>query len=365
MSRAVDLAGDRLVICLGPGGVGKTTLAAALALAAAIGGRTVDVLTIDPAPRLLDALGVEIRSAQPHDVPLAGLSARHGGRLRAMKLDPRRMFDLLVTRYAPSTAARELILANRIYRGLSSRLTGIADYMAAEQLLDLRRAGSGDLIVLDTPPAHDAIDFLDAPRRMLELLSSRALTLLGTSREMMRRPLSLLDLAARAVLAAFDRLTGLHLLADVQAFVHSFNGMYGGFAERAAEVQRMLREPSSRLVLITTAAPQAVEQAREFVSSLERLGLRIGALLVNRVMPCLPDSGQIEQADLSLTLKRKLRRNLADFGALKERERGWLDALRELKPAGAPMIVVEDLGYEPANLKDLVRIAKSLRLGDG
>jgi len=362
MSSALDLAAGRLVICLGPGGVGKTTIGAALALEAALNGRMVDVLTIDPAPRLLDTLGLQGRPATPHEVPLTALKPRGSGRLRALRLDPKRMFDQLIERYAPSTAARDAILGDRIYRGLSAALAGVADYMAAEQLLDLRREGASDLIVLDTPPAQEAIDFLDAPRRMLELLSSRALTLLGASREMVRGPLGIFDFAARAVLAAFDRLSGLHLLPDVQAFVRRLEGMYAGFAERAAQVQMLIREPTSTLVLVATAEPQRVEQTCEFISSLNRLGLRPGALIINRVMPLLPDVEELQHARLPAALKRKLQRNLADFSALRARETAWLERLRELTPEGVPMLVAEDLGGEPDALKDLVRIARSLRV---
>jgi anion-transporting ArsA/GET3 family ATPase len=362
MSAAFDLAARRLVICLGPGGVGKTTIGAALALEAALGGRAVDVMTIDPAPRLLDTLGLQNRPATPRDVPLAALRPRGRGRLRALRLDPKQMFDRLVERYAPSAAARDAILGDRIYRGLTAALAGVADYMAAEQLLDLQQEGVSDLIVLDTPPAHEAIDFLDAPRRVLELLSSRALALLGASREMARGPLGIFDFAARAVLTAFDRLTGLHLLSDVQAFVRSLDGMYAGFAERAAQVQALIREPSTTLVLIATAETQRVEQIREFVTSLNRLGLRPGAVIVNRVMPPLPGVVEVLRAKLPAALKRKLRRNLADFSAIKVREAAWLERLREVAPENAPMLVAQDLGREPDTLHDLVRIARSLHV---
>jgi anion-transporting ArsA/GET3 family ATPase len=358
-SPALDLANQRLIICLGPGGVGKTTIGAALALEAAVSGRVVDVMTIDPAPRLLDTLGLQVRPTTPHDVPLVAIRPRRGGRLRALRLDPKRMFDRLIERYARSAAAREAILANRIYRGLSGRLAGVADYMAAEQLLDLWRAGDSDLIVLDTPPAFEAIDFLDAPRRILDLLSSRALTLLGASREMARR-LGIFDFAARAVLTAFDRLTGLHLLADVQGFVRSFEGMYAGFAQRAAEVQALIREPACTLVLVTSADPQRVEQTGELVSSLKRLRMKPGALIVNRMIPPLPKFEEIRTARLPAGLKRKLERNLADFTALKARETEWLKPLREVTD-GVPMLMAADLGDEPANLKDLLRIARSIR----
>jgi anion-transporting ArsA/GET3 family ATPase len=361
MSAALDLVAGRLVICLGPGGVGKTTMGAALAVEAALSGRAVDVLTVDPAPRLLDMLGLQNRTSAPQDVPLAALMPRPGGRLRALRLDPKRMFDRLIERYAPSAAARDAILSDRIYLGLSGALAGVADYMAVEQLLELQRDEASDLIVLDTPPASEAIDFLDAPRRMLELLSSRALTLLGASREMVRGPRGVFDLAARAILAAFDRLSGLHLLSEVQAFVRRLEGMYAGFADRAARVQALIREPSSTLVLVATAEPQRVEQICEFVTSLHRLGLRPGALVINRVMQALPDIDEIRRARLSADLRRKLLVNLRNFSALKEREARWLEKLREQTPHGLPTLIAEDFGYEPDSLSDLAQIARSLR----
>src|SRR5207237_5100509 len=136
----------------------------------------------------------------------------------------------LVARYASSEAARDTILANRLYRNLSAALAGVGDYMAIEKLLELEGDPDNDLVVLDTPPAREALDFLGAPRRMLDLLNSRAATLLGASRGFLGQRLKMVDLAARAVLAAFDRLAGLHLLDDVHGFVKSFDGMYQGFA---------------------------------------------------------------------------------------------------------------------------------------
>lgn len=361
MSAASNLIAQRVIICLGPGGVGKTTIAATLALHAATNGRAVDVMTIDPAPRLLDTLGVQLTPALPQRVALSGLHSKRGGRLRALRLDPKRVFDHLIECYAPSPAARDRILSNRIYRGLSGALAGVGDYMAAEKLLDLRRDNGSDLIVVDTPPASEAIDFLDAPRRMLELLSSRALVLLGASHQMAGSS-RILDFAARAVLAAFDRITGLRLLPDVRSFVRSFEGMYAGFADRAAEVQALIREPTTSLVLVTGAEPQRVEQTRRFASELKRLGLRPGALIVNRVIRSLPELEDLRRAKLPLALKRKLERNVADFGALKAREAAWLESLRQLSD-GVPILTATDLGEEPGNLNDLLRIAQSLLVG--
>ena len=248
----IDLLAKSLVICLGPGGVGKTTISAALAVRAAMLGCAVDVMTVDPAPRLLDALGLEADSSEPVEVHLDEI--RHGrrgkasnrARLRALRLDPKRTFDSIIARYALSDAARDTILENRIYRNLSGALAGVADYMAMEKLLELAANPDTDLIVLDTPPATEAIDFLDAPRRLLELLNSRAISLLGAPSGLFKSQLRIVDMAARAVLAAFDRVTGLNLLSDVQSFVRSFDGMYEGFSARAARAQDKLRAAGHR-----------------------------------------------------------------------------------------------------------------------
>jgi anion-transporting ArsA/GET3 family ATPase len=282
--------------------------------------------------------------------------------LRALKLDPQRMFDKLIGRYAPSMASRDAILSDRIYRNLSAALSGVADYMAMEQLLDLRHEGFADLIVLDTPPAREAIDFLDAPRRMLDLLNSRALTLLGASREMMRGPFGIFDFAARAVLTAFDRLTGLHLLADVQSFVTRFDGMYGGFAARAGQARELIESERTLIILVTTADTERLEQTREFIASLRGLGLRADAIAINRMMPPLPDGTAIDSARITATMKRKLRRNLQDFEALKQRENASLRLMRAEAPPDTRIITAPDLGREPSALADLAEIASQLRV---
>jgi anion-transporting ArsA/GET3 family ATPase len=362
---ALDPHRQSLVICLGPGGVGKTTISAALAVRAATLGCAVDVMTVDPAPRLLDALGLDSDSSEPVDVHLDGV--RHGrrgahdrARLRALRLDPKRTFDSIVARYALSDAGREAILENRIYRNLSGALAGVADYMAMEKLLELAANPDTDLIVLDTPPAAEAIDFLGAPRRLLELLNSRAVTLLSAPSGIFRSQLRMVDVAARAVLAAFDRVTGLHLLADVQSFVRSFDGMYEGFSDRAARAQDKLRADDTSIVIVTTAESSRIAQAREFVEALEAAGLRISAVVVNRVLADLPDAAELAKAHVAPALKKKLKRNLADYAALKEREEVSLRALRESLPEGAVLIVAPDLGREPRTIADLAEIGRSI-----
>jgi len=363
----LDLHAQSLVICLGPGGVGKTTISAALAVRAAMLGSAVDVMTVDPAPRLLDALGLAADSSEPVEVQLDGIRlARRGGasnraRLRALRLDPKRTFDSIVARYALSDAARDAILENRIYRNLSGALAGVADYMAMEKLLELSADPSTDLLVLDTPPAAEAIDFLDAPRRLLELLNSRAAVLLGAPRGLLRSQLRMVDIAARAVLAAFDRVTGLNLLSDVQSFVRVFDGMFEGFSARAARAQEKLRKQDTAIVIVTTAESSRIAQAREFIGALERAGLRVAAMVVNRVLAELPDAAELSSARIAPSLKRKLKRNLADYAALKTREEVSLDALRDSLPAGAVLMVAPDLGREPRTIADLAEIGSSLR----
>jgi anion-transporting ArsA/GET3 family ATPase len=364
-----DLRSPRLVICLGPGGVGKTTISAALAVHAAMIGRAVDVMTVDPAPRLLDALGLAADSSEPVEVQLDGLRHAHRGggagraRLRALRLDPKRTFDSIVARYALSDAARDTILENRIYRNLSGALAGVADYMAMEKLLELAANPLTDLLVLDTPPAAEALDFLDAPRRLLELLNSRAAVLLGAPGGLFRSQLRMVDIAARAVLAAFDRVTGFNLLSDIQSFVRSFEGMYEGFSARAAHAGDMLRAQNTAIVVVTTAESSRIAQAREFIGALERVGLRVTAMVVNRVIADLPDAAELSSARIAPSLKKKLKRNLADYAALKTREEVSLSALRDSLTAGAVLMVAPDLGREPRTIADLAEIGRSLRAG--
>jgi anion-transporting ArsA/GET3 family ATPase len=359
MKAPLDYQNHRLVVCLGPGGVGKTTLSAALALNAAMTDRRVDVMTVDPAPRLLDALGLDPARSEPQPVALNGIAkGRHRIELRAMKLDPKTTFDAIVRRYASSESARDAILGNRIYRNLSSALAGVGDYMAMEKLLELHSSGDADLIVLDTPPSSEAIDFLDAPRRLLDLLNSRAITLLGKSRRIMSG--GLVDIAARAVLSAFDRVTGLNLLGDVQAFVEGFDGMYSGFAERAEKSHRLLRAPETLVVIVTTPEPARIQQVAEFATALIANDLRVDAVVVNRVMPEIPDPQRIPRGKIAPALRRKLVRNARDFAALKEREAIALASLKKSIPGKTRLLFAPDLGREPRTLADLAELARNL-----
>ena len=303
---------------------------------------------------------VESRRPRPQWRARAGARrrpARRAGRLRALRLDPKRTFDAIVARHAPSPAAADAIMQNRIYRNLSQALAGVGDYMAMERLLELSEEPATDLVVLDTPPAREALDFLDAPRRLLDLLNSRAVTLLGGG---MRRGFSVVDLAARAVLSAFDRLTGLHLLSDVQAFVRSFDGMYAGFAERAARVQQLLVAGDTAVVVVTTAEPERIAQAHEFLAALRTAGIEPRAVIVNRTLPAIASAEQIARAPLAPALRRKLARAAEEFAALHQREAAAIASLRAGGPAELKLLAMPDLGREPAELADLARLGQSL-----
>jgi len=353
---AIHGGAHRLLLCLGPGGVGKTTTASALGLRAALEGGAVDVMTIDPAQRLLDALHVDAAIAEPEEVALEGLAVGGAGRLRALKLDPKHTFDSVVNRYAPSRAMAEGILDNRLYRGISNALAGVGDYMAMEKLLELYDNPQTSLIVVDTPPAREALDFLGAPERLLDLLNSRATTLLGGG-------LRFSDMAARAILSAFDRVTGLHLLSDVHAFVRSFEGMYQGFAQRAARARSILSGPECLVLVITTPEELRVEETGVFIRSLDQAGISIDGLVVNRVAPAMPKKSAPAKI-APPALQKKLHRNWRDFAALKQREAAALRVLNEMLPAGATMLVAPALGREPRSLEDLATIAGSIDTAD-
>jgi anion-transporting ArsA/GET3 family ATPase len=336
-------------------------MAAALSLAGAIDGKNVEVMTVDPAPRLLDALGLKAESGEPQEVGLDGIGAKPGGRIRALKLDPKRTFDSLVETYAPSAAVSESILANRLYQNISRALAGVSDYMAIEKFLELYGDPVVELLVLDTPPSREALDFLDAPNRLLDLLNSRAAALLGASRGFLGQSLKFADYAARAVLAAFDRLTRLHLLAEVQAFVESFGTMYTGFAERARRAQELLRSDLSFVVVVTTPEALRVEETRSFLEALGAAGIKVGALVVNRMQQDLPKRPNLKDSKLSTDLKRRVRLNWENFEALRHRDTVSLNELRSMVGADTMVVVAPDLGHQPRTLAELAELARSLR----
>jgi anion-transporting ArsA/GET3 family ATPase len=278
-----------IVVCCGSGGVGKTSTAAALALRGAEQGRRTCVLTIDPARRLAQALGLDLLSNQPRPVAGNGFAAREPGGLDAMMLDMRRTFDEVIERYARDDEQVERILANRFYQRLSSTLAGTQEYMAMEKLYELHEEGHYELLVVDTPPTRSALDFLDAPQHLNELLDARALRLLiAPAQRVGRGYLKGLNFATTTMTRLVRRLTGSELLAEVGEFFAAFEGMYDGFKERARRVYDLLKHPDTAFVVVATPDQAALREAAYFAGRLASERMPLGALVVNRIHRAAP-----------------------------------------------------------------------------
>lgn len=279
----------QIVVCAGSGGVGKTTAAAALGLQAALEGKKAAVLTIDPARRLASSLGLKELSNEPTKVhkrkfTSAGLDPK--GELWAMMLDTKTTFDEVVLQYAPSPEQAQRIIDNRFYRSISSRLSGTQEYMAMEKLYELHGSGEYDLIVIDTPPTRNALDFLDAPKRLTDFFESRVLRwFLIPYMKAGGGIFKVANVAAMTFLKLVKRIVGTEVLEDTAEFFGNLEGMYDGFKQRARDVAHLLQSNKTAFVVITSPASESVTEATFFAARLNESGLPFGALVVNRVHP--------------------------------------------------------------------------------
>jgi anion-transporting ArsA/GET3 family ATPase len=285
-ARARDLRAtierDHVIVCTGSGGVGKTTGAAALALGAARAGRRTIVLTIDPARRLAQSLGLKALDSTPR--PVRGVAG-----LDAMMLDMKRTFDEVIDRHAPDPARARRIKSNRFYQQLSSSLAGTQEYMAMEKLYDLHHTGDYDCIVIDTPPTRNALDFLDAPRRLTDFLEGRFLkTFLAPGLRAGKTIGRAVGFGTGLFMRAASRITGAGVLEDLGEFFQSFEGMYGGFKQRAQGVYKLLSSPGSAFVVVASPEVPALREARYFLRRLEQDGMPLAGVVVNRVTPPPP-----------------------------------------------------------------------------
>ncbi|MBY0277700.1 hypothetical protein K2Z84_20385 [Candidatus Binatia bacterium] len=377
----------RVVVCLGPGGVGKTTSASAIAVAAAMGGRRVAVLTVDPAARLKDALELPDTPGELHRVPLPDSAL---GTLDAILLDAKGIFDELVRRLAPTQAVADRVLDNPVYRNVAGAFAGSDAYMALEQLLDIVQSAEFDLVVVDTPPASHALELFDAPERILALLDSRALEYLGEPMRILGGASSRLARGLlSAVLAGLERMTGLSLLSDISALATDFGAVVPGFRERARAIRALLRADDTRYVLLAAPDPHATRDLIAFAREVERAGVTLDAVVVNRVLrftpedqaapaslahgsaaPLGPSSGGAPRRRWSATLARHLVACAKDLDTLRAAQDAVIDGLRDglLRAAegdrSSPVWVeLPALSPAPTSLDGIIALARALAGG--
>jgi len=355
----MELISERhpLVVVVGSGGVGKTTLAASMGVLSARSGRDTLVMTFDPSLRLKDALGVgEEAKLQETAVPLGSLGTP--GQLHASLLDARQTFDRLIQRYAPDEDAGRRILENRFYQHLSGTLSGILEYMAVERLFEVEAEGKYAQVILDTPPTRQALDFLEAPSRIVGFLESGAIRVAVKpwfDEEGRLKATSRWGALGRQAERFLDDVVGLDLLRDMAEFFQAFAPLYEGFRERAQAVEQLLRSPKTRFILIAGPGEERIPDTLFFARRLEQAGFHLGPIVVNRVHPpfvlepappagnpCSPSGWEL----------------LAWLG---ERDRRGLVELAKLLAREQPLIDVPLLPEEPTDLASLEALGRTVQ----
>ncbi len=363
------VAASHVVVCCGSGGVGKTTTAAVIAMHAAQQGRRAVVVTIDPARRLADALGLDGLSNDPARID--GPWAADGGEMWAMMLDTKATFDGLVRRYSSDPEQAERILDNAFYRNISGALSGTQEYMASEKLYELAVEGDYDLVVVDTPPTRNALDFLEAPQRLAKFLDHRLYrVLMAPTRGIVKA----VNVAAQALMRSFAKVVGAEVVGDAIAFFSAFEGMEEGFKQRAAEVDQLLGRRDTAFVLVASPRSDTMEEASYFASRLGRTGIGVRALVVNRMQPAfLADRGATATATLATgaAAAEERARTLAgsELGDLyrcladaRHLARGEQEHLRGLaaEVAPAPVVGVPIQPFEVSDMDTLTRLGEVL-----
>lgn len=345
-----DLVTDRaVVICAGPGGVGKTTTAAAVALEAARRGRRAVVVTIDPAKRLADALGLAELTNDPH---LVAPTWEGPGELWALMLDVKTTFDEVVHRYAADRRQADAILGNRFYRNISGALSGTQEYMAMEKLYELSQDDRFDLVVVDTPPTRHALDFLDAPARLLRFLNNRFFRVLMTPT---RAGLKVFNVATQGLLRAISRVIGGAVVRDAVAFFVAFEGMEQGFRERFAKVDALVNDPSTAFVVVSAPRRDAVDESLYFAGKLREAGQAVDVVVVNRLFPRFGAAPSVGAEGALAGLVDNLR-DLDDMARSEERH---VEALATRVP-GAALARVPLLDDDVHDLDGLAQVAAHL-----
>jgi anion-transporting ArsA/GET3 family ATPase len=368
-----------VIVCCGSGGVGKTTVSAALGLALAERtNRRVLVLTVDPARRLATALGMRAIGTEPVKVSRARLrkaGVELNGEMFAAMLDMKSTFDRMVTRMAPTRRDAQRILENRFYQGISDSFIGSHEYMAIEALYELHEAGEYDTVIIDTPPSRNALDFLEAPNRLTDFVGAKLLSwLAGPTRFGMRA----MNLAAGPFLHMADRLLGADVLSEVAEFVTDLQKIYGGVQQRARDVYRLLRSPEVGFIVVTTLEPAAFAEAEFFCSRLREYRMPLRGVIANRTLPdSLRDRKALATARALCdddTLPGWLSRQLGyrvnavavhaigerwlAFHAIAERDARQLEGLERL--GGAETVRIPLFSEDASELEGLARIAALL-----
>jgi anion-transporting ArsA/GET3 family ATPase len=377
------LATKEIVVACGPGGVGKTTTAAAAGVMAAVRhGSKVLVLTVDPAKRLADALGLDGIGNTEHRVPdeafrAAGIKPR--GQLWAAMLDTKESWDELIRRHAPDKQTREEILANPLYQNIAGRFVQSHDYIAMERLYEIHSEGDYDLIVVDTPPTRNALDFLDAPQRMADFFSSRLLRWLIVPYRS-----RLVNVATKPFYQIADRILGTEFLADISEFFILFQSMYDGFVERSESVGRLLSDRRTTFVVVSTLEAVPLREAEFFAEQLTSRRLHLGAIVLNKVLPTyLRDSGGAVVAESLKDRAQALAVELAPGLAAVDPSLGDADqiarvlvevadsylnfqvvALREMEERAQLSVIPDVLVTVPFFDTDLYDLAGLMRLGE-
>jgi anion-transporting ArsA/GET3 family ATPase len=351
VSLAALLEDMEICICAGAGGVGKTTTAAAVAVGMAERGLKVAVLTIDPARRLADSLGLPELGNEEARIELDA-----PGELWAMMLDPKRTFDEIVAKHAPDAKTRDAVLSNRIYKELSTAVAGSQEYMAMEKLHELHSEGRYDLLVLDTPPTRNALDFLDAPERLSRFIDSRSLHFfLAPS----RTGLKIFSRGTGLLFSILKRVTGVDLLQDLSDFFTSFGDMADGFRQRSKAVRALLADDRTTFLLVTSPAHDALHEAAFFRDKLDEGGMPFGGVVVNRMHVEADVDDPAIPAGLDDDLARRLAENFDDFRALAVRDRENVEELAG-DIGDRPLIVVPYLDDDVHDLDGLRRVNEHL-----
>ena len=363
-SVAEILAGRTICVCAGSGGVGKTTTSAAIAAGMATRGLKVAVLTIDPAKRLADSLGLDelgntARRVDPALFERAGVDPGDG-ELWAMMLDAKATFDEVVSRHAPDEGARQRILDNRIYRQISGALAGSQEYMAMEKLYELHEGGEYDLLILDTPPSRNALDFLDAPRRLVQFIEGRSMRLFlrptGIGAKVAGR-------GASVVSSVLRRLTGIDLIEDLGEFFAATAGMIGGFRERADRVNELLADEGTTFLIVCGPAGEPIEEAVYLREKLAEADLPFGGIVVNRVHEGEPEPAgagpALESSISDPGFVKRVLASVADRRVLVDRDAANVERLVE-RTGDGPLIRVPELSDEIHDLDGLLSLAPYL-----